>query len=43
MIWSSVQSPMPVWRSAVMLLEYTVPNGPSYLRPPLFTGWFFAV
>ena len=35
MICSSVQPPMPVSLSGVMLLEYTVPNGPSYgfLRP----------
>src|SRR5262245_32764365 len=37
-IWSSVQVPMPVWRSGVMFVEYTVPNGPSYLRPPAFSG-----
>jgi len=29
MICSSVQAPIPVWRSGVMLVEYTVPNGPS--------------
>src|SRR5215468_5342741 len=38
MICSSVQAPIPVSRSGVMLLEYTVPNGPSYRRPPAFTG-----
>src|SRR5262245_31983460 len=40
MIWSSVQLPMPVSLSGVMLLEYTVPNGPSYRRPPALTGSF---
>ena len=29
MICSSVHPPIPVSRSGVMLLEYTVPNGPS--------------
>ena len=29
MICSSVQLPMPVWRSGVMFVEYTVPKGPS--------------
>ena len=29
MICSSVQAPIPVSRSGVMLLEYTVPKGPS--------------
>jgi hypothetical protein len=28
-ICSSVHVPMPVWRSGVMFVEYTVPNGPS--------------
>src|SRR5437660_6756650 len=37
MICSSVQPPIPVSRSGVMLLEYTLPNGPSYLRPPALT------
>ena len=43
MIWSSVQPPIPVCRSGVMFVEYTVPNGPSYLRPPLFRGLSFSV
>src|SRR5205823_4234975 len=34
MICSSVQPPIPVCRSGLMLLEYTLPNAPSYLRPP---------
>src|SRR5207237_1430258 len=43
MICSSVQAPMPVSRSGVMLLEYTVPNGPSSRRPPALAGFAFAV
>src|SRR5574341_2120833 len=43
MICSSVQPPTPVSRSGVMLVENTVPNGPSYLRPPPLTGCFFTV
>src|SRR2546422_685154 len=43
MICSSVQLPMPVSRSGVMLDEYTVPNGPSYFRPPALTGCFGTV
>src|SRR5438132_4122430 len=31
---ASVHFPMPVSGSGVMLAEYTVPNGPSNLRPP---------
>ena len=42
-ICSSVHEPMPVSRSGVMLLEYTVPKGPSYRRPPAFAGCPFAV
>ena len=26
-----------------MFVEYTVPKGPSYFRPPLFTGRSFSV
>ncbi len=37
MICSSVQPPMPVFVSGVMLLAYTVPKGPSYFRPPALT------
>ena len=36
MICSSVHFPIPLAGSGVMLEEYTVPNGPSYLRPPAF-------
>src|SRR5215831_10941510 len=43
MICSSVQLPIPVFGSGVMLLEYTVPNGPSYLRPPALTAPFGSV
>src|SRR5437879_5468287 len=43
MICSSVQPPMPVSRSGVMLDAYTVPNGPSYFRPPALTGCFGTV
>src|SRR6266704_5454127 len=43
MICSSVQPPMPVSRSGVMLDEYTVPNGPSYFRPPALTVCFGTV
>ena len=43
MIWSSVQPPIPVWRSGVMFVEYTVPKVPSYLRPPLLSGRSFSV
>jgi hypothetical protein len=38
MICSSVHPPMPVSRSGVMFVEYTVPNGASILRPPALTG-----
>src|SRR6267142_2739242 len=30
--------PIPVSLSGVMLLEYTVPKGPSYRRPPALAG-----
>ena len=36
MICSSVQPPMPVERSGVILLAYTVPKGPSNFLPPAF-------
>src|SRR4030095_14495613 len=29
---------MPVSGSGVILVEYTVPNGPSYLRPPALSS-----
>src|ERR1700730_793600 len=42
-IWSSVQPPMPVFVSGVMLVEYTVPKGPSYFLPPAFAAPFGSV
>jgi len=38
MICSSVQAPMPVLASGVMLVEYTVPKGLSYFLPPALAG-----
>ena len=38
MICSSVQPPIPVLMSGVILAEYTVPYGPSYFLPPALTG-----
>ncbi len=43
MICSSVQPPMPVLMSGVILLEYTVPKGASYFLPPAFAGPFATV
>ena len=43
MICSSVHLPIPVVGSGVMFEAYTVPNGPSYLRPPALRGCFGAV
>src|SRR5262245_38708456 len=43
MICSSVQPPIPVLMSGVMLLEYTLPNGASYFLPPAFAGPFGTV
>src|SRR5262249_12185484 len=43
MICSSVHLPIPVAGSGVMLDEYTVPNGPSYLRAPELSGSLGAV
>src|SRR5215471_10758641 len=43
MICASVQLPIPAFGSGVMLLEYTVPNGPSYLRPPALRTPFGSV
>ena len=37
-ICSSVQAPIPVSRSGVMLVAYTVPKGPSNFLPPAFGG-----
>jgi hypothetical protein len=38
MICSSVQPPIPVSRSGVMLAAYTVPKGPSNFLPPAFAA-----